>query len=46
MVLLMDGSGVQRPDWHVDERVAAGYCRVYLIESGEVSYTEGGITQT
>lgn len=42
MVLLMKGHGIQRPDWHVDEPVAAGYSRLYLIEHGEVSYHESG----
>lgn len=40
MVLLMKGSGVQSEEWHVNEPVAAGYSRVYLIEKGNVTYEE------
>ena len=36
MIVLMKGNGEQRQDWHIDERVAAGYSRVYLIERGKV----------
>lgn len=42
MVLLMKGSGVQRKDWNVNEPVAAGYCRVYLVEAGNVIYEQSG----
>lgn len=41
MIVLMKGNGEQRQDWHTDERVAAGYSRVYLIERGKVFYRDG-----
>ena len=41
MIVLMKGNGEQRQDWHIDERVAAGYSRVYLIERGKVFYRDG-----
>lgn len=46
MRILMGGYGVQRADWHVDEPVAAGYSRVYLIESGTFRYEEMGGART
>lgn len=46
MMILTDGYGVQRADWHVDEPVAAGYSRVYLVESGQIRYEENGVGQT
>lgn len=46
MILLIDGYGIQREDWHVDEPVAAGYSRVYLVESGHIHYRENGVLQT
>ncbi|MGI5957817.1 MAG: helix-turn-helix domain-containing protein [Massiliimalia sp.] len=42
----MKGRGIQRQNWQVDEPVAAGYSRVYLIESGTVFYCEGNIPYT
>lgn len=45
MILLMDGYGVQPDDWHVNEPVAAGFSRVYLVESGTLRYTQCGVTQ-
>ena len=41
MRLLAKGYGIQPPEWHVDEPVAAGYSRVYYIESGEAFFKEG-----
>lgn len=46
MMILTGGYGVQRVDWHVDEPVAAGYSRVYLVESGQIRYEENGVAQT
>lgn len=46
MMILTGGYGVQREDWHVDEPVAAGYSRVYLVESGHIHYEENGVAQT
>lgn len=45
MVLLMKGCGVQPGDWRVDEPVAAGYSRIYLVEGGTVRYEESGHEQ-
>lgn len=45
MILLMDGYGVQPDNWHVNEPVAAGFSRVYLVESGTLRYTESGVTR-
>ena len=38
MRLLAKGYGTQPLDWHVNEPVAAGYSRVYYIESGEAFF--------
>ena len=38
MVLLDNGLGVQIKDWKVTETHAAGFCRVYYILSGDVTY--------
>ena len=38
MTLLMKGWGEQRPGWHVNEPVAAGYSRVYFLEEGNILY--------
>ena len=40
MQLLQQGYGVQPPEWVVEEKEAAGYSRIYLLESGEVWYTD------
>lgn len=42
MTLLMKGWGEQRPGWHVNEPVAAGYSRVYFLEEGNILYQEAG----
>lgn len=46
MMILTGGYGIQREDWHVDEPVAAGYSRVYLVENGHIHYEENGVAQT
>ncbi len=45
MMILMNGCGPQPRNWHVDEPVAAGYCRVYFLDTGCIVYSEGGITR-
>lgn len=40
MQLLMHGIGVQRKEWRVRVQNAAGFCRVYYILSGEVTYRD------
>lgn len=42
MILLMKGQGIQQKTWQVNETVAAGYSRIYFIESGNLFYEEGG----
>lgn len=38
MVLISGNTGVQRKTWHVDQKSAAGYCRIYYITGGDVTY--------
>lgn len=40
MQLLQFGDGVQPDDWKVRQADAAGYCRVYFIKSGEITYCD------
>ena len=38
MILLENGIGVQIKEWQVTESYAAGFCRVYYILSGDITY--------
>lgn len=43
MLLLSNGYGLQHPQWHVDETHAPGFCRVYYILGGDITYREGPV---
>lgn len=46
MQLLMQGYGVQPYDWHVTEKTPAGFCRVYYLTGGPVTYRDLSNVQT
>lgn len=40
MQLLEHGCGAQCREWGVEQKTAAGYCRVYYIRAGDVTYSD------
>lgn len=44
MVLLDNGIGVQIKEWKVTELQATGFCRVYYIISGDITYSDSYTT--
>lgn len=40
MIIMQYGCGTQSESWHVSERRAPQYLRIYVIDNGEVTYTD------
>jgi len=40
MIVMQHGCGLQRQDWHVYEKQAPQYMRIYVIDGGEIWYRD------